>query len=430
MKHNIDYEKAVLACILTSKITEYEKIFDILNEDNFYFDSHKYIFLAMNELFEKNIELDILILTEKLKKMKKLDKIGGIEYLKVILNSETTIAHSIFYAEELKNISIRRKIENKLNIALENIYSCETLEELDLEIECKKENKELQKIDKLISETIENYEDVKNGDYNFIQLGFPKIDEKIRYRQGTLNILAAETSIGKTAFALNIVLNNLKKGKKVLYFSLEMTNIEIMNRLLACYCDLNISKITDGKLTDMEITKMHSRSFDFLKFKFFCDDTAGLSFEEISRKINKENEKEKVDFVVIDHLGLIKTDNTKDTKNEKVGKITMGLKNLSKTLNFPILVLAQLNRGEASEQSKPPTLRRLRDSGNIEQDADTVMFLYRKNRQEQITDIMIEKNRNGELAKLEVVFSGWKQKFTELTNYNGGYNGYLGEKSK
>lgn len=411
LSSNINYEKAVIGWLLIGE--DVEEILRILEYTDFYFKSNQDIYRTIKKMYEKNINIDIFVVISELEKINKLETIGGEEYLKSLSINTTTKHYSEYYAKELKNLAIRRNLDEKLAKAREDIFVNENIDEVLENIEYEILEEETRIIQSLINEQVEYYENLKQGKNSKIYTGFKSIDDLLGgYAKGSFNVIGAETSIGKSAFALNVAYNNLKQNKTVLYYSLEMTRNEILDRLFSNHSSLFLKKIQNVDLTEDETIKLASSFPFFEKKKLFLNDTYSLSTTELKINLKLFQKREKLDLLIIDHLGLI-THREAKTQNERVGNTTRDLKMIAKQFNIPILCLCQLNR---DIDNKKPTLRRLRDSGNIEQDADSVCFLYRKNRKEFFTDFIVEKNRNGTLGEVELMFNGGFQRFRELEN--------------
>lgn len=411
LSSNINYEKAVIGWLLIGE--DVEEILRILEYTDFYLESNQDIYRTIKKMYEKNINIDIFVVISELEKNNKLEKIGGDEYLKALSLNTTTKAHTEYFAKELKDLSIRRNLDMKLAKAREKIFIVENINEVLDNIEYEIIEEETRNISTLLNEQIEYYEEMKQGNITKIYTGLSSIDEILGgYSKGSLNVIGAETSIGKSTFALNIAYNNIKQKKTILYYSLEMTRQEILDRLFSNHTNIYLSKLQTANLDEIESSKISSSLVFFENAKFFLNDTYSLSTTELKINLKLFQKKENIDLLIIDHLGLI-THREAKTQNERVGNTTRDLKMIAKQFNIPILCLCQLNR---DIDNKKPTLRRLRDSGNIEQDADSVCFLYRKNRKEFLTDFIIEKNRNGILGEVELMFNGGFQRFRELEN--------------
>jgi len=422
-----ELEQAILGAILIDNLA-FNELDGILTADSFYKDEHKIIYGVCQDLSEKGKAIDILTVQEKLIQKGQLDYIGNIAYLMELtskVGSSTNIQHHALIIKEkyllrqLIKISgdVTEKALEPTTDAFELLNDTEQhISELN-NLESLKEASSAQ--DGLI-EMIKSYENPEKGagvfsgvnDFNKVFNGF---------FGGNLIILAARPSMGKTAFALDIAKHTAAMGTPCAFFSLEMSKIELMQRLTSNYEAIPLSGIKNKNLNDKLFLKMINS--DVAKLPIYIDDTFSQSVGQIKSKALKLKKEFNIGAIFIDYLQLIKaSDRYKGNKTQEIGLISRSLKGIAKDLNMPVICLSQLNRGVESRTSKRPLLSDLRESGDIEQDADVVMFLYRHEyyypddvdlTDKGKTETIVAKNRNGELAIIESYFNGSIQRFTE-----------------
>ena len=408
-KYNIDAENSVISsCILDNNIIS--EILTIVKASDFS-NQNIHNFKIIEKFYDKGINLDILIFKFELKTLEK-------EFDYRLFDSNTTIENVKYYANSVKELSLRRKLENRLDKLKNSIFIEQDLNNINFDFDnILKENQDnlgLEKIDIISHKVLEDYELRKCGEIITVNTYFQELDNILSgYENGSLNIIGARPSIGKTAFALNVALNNLRIGKNVVVYSLEMTNIELVNRLLSNYCDIPVYKIRKNSLSDYEYIELIKKTEKFAEYSFYINDTAEINYKRMKNELKILSKKQKIDIVIIDYLQLMGENSKLDNKNLKVSENTRALKILAKEFNIPVLLLSQLKRLDTKTNQRPQ-LSDLRDSGSIEQDADTVLFLHKVSQENDLVDFIVSKNRNGGIGECQLDFNKIIQRFEEF----------------
>ncbi len=445
-----DLEAAVLGAIMLEggKLSVVSEI--IQSPECFYADRNQRIYAAILRLFDNGSAIDFMTVSEELKKNDELELAGGYYYVTSLtkdvvsaanIEEHARIVMQKFILRELIRISgdiIGQAYENNADVfnlldeAETNLYN----------ISDKHLRKNFSSLNTILLDTIKEIEEQKESteELTGTPSGFIELDKLTGGWQKTdLIILAARPAVGKTAFALNLVMNaamHATKPTTVAFFSLEMSAGQIVKRMLSATTDVPLSNISKGNLADHEIVQLHQRMDKLAKSKIYIDDQAALNIFELRARCRKIASRDNLGFVVIDYLQLMtaNTDNKTGNREQEISKISRDLKSLAKELKIPIIALSQLNRGvETRKESKVPQLSDLRESGAIEQDADMVMFLYRPdyyatsgaptnaNETGSIpgeTWINVAKHRNGQTDIVKVVANLAYQRFNDMPQGN------------
>ena len=429
--NDVDAEKSVLGAILIDP-EGIHKIADIINEEAFYDARHRLIYKAMRTLYENNQPIDVLTVTAQLKKTKELKPAGGSSYLAEMTNYVVTSANVAEYARIVADHWVKRQIiaAGGEMTALAFDESKETRDILDeteqkvFAISQKKSKKSFIPMREALSDSFERIEELQKngGSFQGLPTGYTLLDQTLSgMHKSNLIILAARPGTGKTAFALNIAQYlTVKEKKKVAFFSLEMSVEELVDRMLSSQGDIDSFKLKTGRLDpDVDIPKLSEAMGILAEAEIFIDDTPGLSIYDMRTQARRLMMEHQIDMIVVDYLQLAHG-RTKDNRVQEVAEISGGLKNIARELKIPVLALSQLSRAvENRGGEKVPQLSDLRESGSIEQDADVVMFLYRKDDdiRDQVT-VKVAKHRNGPLGEATLGFIGNKLKFVNLDSYH------------
>lgn len=442
--HDLRLEETVLGGMLIDKKGVDDAI-DILNEEMFYRPAHQLIYRAINELFKKVHPIDIITVAEQLKKEGNLEAVGGEFYLIQLTQQVTSSAHIEFHARIIQQKHIQRSLIKISNEVIEEAYD-ETTDVFDLLDSA--ENKLFQVTEGNLKRSAESAGDLlikalkkiqdnsnKTDDYSGIPSGFNKIDEITGGWQDTdLIILAARPAMGKTAFTLGMARNIAVDAKApVAFFSLEMSSIQLMTRLISAETGIKSDKLRSGKLSDDEWKVLSERTRTLQEAPLFIDDTPALSIFDLRAKARRLVSQHGVKMIFIDYLQLMTAGGNGNkgvgNREQEISTISRNLKALAKELNIPVIALSQLSRAvESQPQHKRPQLSHLRESGAIEQDADIVTFLYRpeyykldewdddeKTPTKDQAEFIIAKHRNGGLDNIKLSFKDGV--FRNLTNY-------------
>jgi len=439
---NLEAEIALLGALMIDK-DAIIKVADIIMADDFYKTNHGYIYQAMTELFSHNEPIDILSLANKLGEKKQLDETGGRSYLAKLSSSVATASHIVHYANIIQRKATLRRL---LHTAAE-ITEIAHDEEDDIDKVLDKAEQKLfnvsqkylkntfMSIEGLLTEAFERIDDLhKNaGKLRGVPTGFPKLDNLLAgLQKSDLIILAARPSVGKTSLALDIVRQVATKSKiPVGLFSLEMSKEQLVDRLLCAESNIDLWKMRTGKLSDREgdddFSKISHGMGTLSEAPIYIDDSAGLNIMEIKTKVRRLQMEHGLGLIVIDYLQLMEgRGKYQDNRVQEVSEITRALKIIARELDVPVLALSQLSR--VVEQSKPaiPKLSHLRESGSIEQDADVVMFIYRKSadrsynieeipeNERGLAKLFIAKHRNGPTGVVDLYFNETNASFKSL----------------
>lgn len=420
--HDLDAEKSVLAAILIDK-EAIIKASEILKPESFYSKANQVIFAAMLELYDKRMAIDVITLKDQLTKNKTLRVVGGVSGISELSNLLSTAANVENYASMVKEKYVKRELISLSNEMGDLAFdeSKEVNEILDnaeqkvMAISQSHARRDFFPIKQTLVESFDRLDELQKsgGELRGLPTGFADLDRMLAgLQKSNLVILAARPGTGKTAFAVNIAqyATTIAK-KKVGIFSLEMSREELVDRLLVGQADIDAWKLKTGRLSQEDFLKISDAMGVLAESKLFIDDTPGLSIYEMRTKARRLMMEQEIDLLVVDYLQLAHGQN-RDNRVQEVGEISQGLKNIARELKIPVLALAQLSRAVEQRGEKAPQLSDLRESGSIEQDADVVMFLYRKDDdiRESVT-LKIAKHRNGSLGEIELYFKGDRVKF-------------------
>jgi replicative DNA helicase len=439
---NLEAEQSLLGALLIDK-ESIIKIADILNENDFYKDSHKILFEAIKELYSRHEPIDIISLTNRLEEKGQLEAIGGRTYLAQLSNFVATSSHIVHYA----NIVQRKATLRRLINASAEITELGFKEDEDIELLLDEAEQKLfsvsQKflknvfvpIDKLLADAFERIDDLhkQSGKLRGLPTGYHALDNLLAgLQKSDLIILAARPSVGKTSLALDIARQSaIKSRQPVGLFSLEMSKEQLVDRMLCAQAGVSLWKMRTGKLSDRDeendFVRIGNAMGQLSEAPIFIDDSPNSTIMEIRTKARRLQVEKGLSLLIIDYLQLMEgRGKYGDNRVQEVSEITRGLKGIARELNIPVLALSQLSR--VVEQSRPaiPKLSHLRESGSIEQDADIVMFIYRKaadrgynyneltEQDKNMAEIHIAKHRNGPTGKVDLYFDAETTSFKNL----------------
>ena len=439
---NLEAEESLLGCLLIDK-DAIIKVADIVFDKDFYKESHELIYSSMKELFSRREPIDILSLTNRLEEKGALAQIGGRTYLAHLSTIVATSSHIVHYAQIVhRKATLRRLIETAAQIGEMGYNEEEDLEKLLDEAEQKifSVSQKFVKnifipIDSLLTEAFDRIHELhkQSGKLRGLATGYYELDEMMAgLQKSDLIIIAARPSVGKTSLALDIARQTAVKVKaSVGLFSLEMSKEQLVDRMLCAQAGVSLWKMRTGKLSDKEEDNDFMRIGDAMgqlsEAPIFIDDSPSCSIMEIRTKARRLQIEKGLDLLIIDYLQLMEgRGKYGDNRVQEISEITRGLKGIARELNIPVIALSQLSR--VVEQSKPaiPKLSHLRESGSIEQDADIVMFIYRKAadrnyRMEDLNDddryraeLHIAKHRNGPTGRVDMYFDEQTTSFKNL----------------
>src|SRR5688572_28867786 len=436
--HNPEAEASLLGAVLIDA-DALVKIADIIQADDFFDPRHKHIYNAVITLYEKRSPIDVLTLADELKNNGFLDMVGGPSYLTELTNFVPTSAHVEQYAEIVAQKALRRRlIKASQEMTTLGFDESKQLKELIEEAESRlfevsqqhvKQN--LISLEAILAESFDRLDDLHKdkGKIRGVPSGYKDLDNILAgFQKSDLFILAARPAMGKTAFVLNIAHNIAVMAKEaVLFFSLEMSKEQLVDRLLSMESGVDAWALRTGNLTDVDFEKIGRAMGTLSEAPIFIDDMPGITVSDLRTKARREAHKRPLGLIVVDYLQLMSGGGrfgSSDNRLQEISEISRGLKAVARVLNVPVIALSQLSRSVESRNPQIPQLADLRESGSIEQDADIVAFIYREayynpeTEYPNVTDLIIAKHRNGPTGKVELFFDPERLKFMDLDKHH------------
>ncbi|MCR3755222.1 MAG: replicative DNA helicase [Candidatus Westeberhardia cardiocondylae] len=438
--HSTEAEQSILGCLMLDN-NRWENIIEKINSNNFFNYSHKLIFKEMQNLSEIGKPIDLITLSESLEQNGKLKMIGGFSYLAELSKNIPSAANISAYADIVRERAIIREIITTANeIAdagynpqgknAENILDFAESKIFQIAEQQTNKNQGPKNINLILKKTVKEIEKIYQKPYNNgvtgISSGYKDIDKKTSgLQKSDLIIIAARPAMGKTTFAINLCENiSIKENKPALIFSLEMSNKQIMIKILSSLSRVNQTKIRTGKLKNEDWNKIYN-TIDILlkKNNIYIDDSSDLTpitLRSRARRIFKEHGG--LSVIMIDYLQLMRVPSLAYNRTSEITEISRSLKGLAKELEVPIIALSQLNRSLEQRSDKRPINSDLRESGSIEQDADLIMFIYRdeiyneSSTMKGIAEIILSKQRNGPIGTIRLTFNGQWSRFDNYIN--------------
>lgn len=443
----IEVEEAVLGAILLEK-DAFLNVSEFLVPECFYKDSHQKIYEAITNLFIREEPVDILTVTEELKRLENLEEVGGAFYISQLTSRVASAANIEYHARiiyqkylQRQMISISAKMTTKAYDESEDVD--DLLEEVEADLFQLSQGtmkKDATQINPVIEEALEMIEiaSKRTDGLSGVPSGFDDLDKITSgWQRSDMIVIAARPAMGKTAFVLSMARNMAVQHKQpVAVFSLEMANVQLVNRLIVSETELSGDKIKNGNLTDQEWATLDTKIKSLIDAPIYVDDTAGLSVFDLRAKCRRLKKQHDIQVVIIDYLQLMNASGMRPgNRQEEVSMISRSLKGLAKELNIPIIALSQLNRGVESRtgDSKKPQLSDLRESGAIEQDADMVLFIHRPeyygitmdgegNSLLGLAEIIIAKHRNGATGDVLLKFRPEAIRFENIEKTYSGFD--------
>jgi len=429
---NLDAEMSLLGAVLIDEETLAD-ISEHVTPRDFYDKRHAIIFDAMMRLYEKHKPVDLLTLTEELKRKKELETVGGSAYITELTNYVPTAAHAEAYAELVAQKAVRRRLIKASGDISELGYDEETstqelLEQAEAELFSVSDQslkQDLISLESILTESFDRMEELhrNKGSLRGVRTGYRDLDNMTAgLQRSDLIILAARPAMGKTTLVTNLAYNVATIAKQpVLFFSLEMSKEQLVDRMLADASGVDAWNIRTGNLSDEDFSKLSEAMGEMAEAPIYIDDTPGVSVLEMRTKARRASHEQPLGLIIVDYLQLMQGSGRGDgNRVQEVSEISRGLKLLARELNVPVIALSQLSRSVESRSPQIPQLADLRESGSIEQDADIVMFIYREEYynpetdRKQITDLYIAKHRNGPTGKIELFFHPERLRFMSL----------------
>jgi replicative DNA helicase len=444
----LELEEAVLGAMLLEK-DAFINVSEILKSECFYKEAHQHIYDAITNLFSREQPVDLLTVTEELRRMSKLDEIGGAFYITQLTGRVASAAHIEYHSRIIYQKFLQREMIRISGVMQTKAFD-DTEDVNDLLEEAENAlfmlsqgsmKRDAVQINPVISEAIENIKkaSLRTDGLSGVPSGFTELDRITSgWQNSDMVVIAARPAMGKTAFVLSMARNMAVKYKQgVAVFSLEMANVQLVNRLIVSETELNADKIKNGRLEPYEWEQLDHKIKSLIDAPLFVDDTAGLSVFELRAKARRLKKQHDIKIIVIDYLQLMSASGMNPgNRQEEVSMISRSLKGLAKELNVPILALSQLSRAVESRtgEGKRPQLSDLRESGAIEQDADMVLFIHRPEyykitEDEQgnsligLAEIIVAKHRNGATGDIRLRFRPEAIRFEDIVDegFGGGF---------
>lgn len=420
--HSDEAEQSVLGSLLIDK-DAIVVVAEFLRAEHFYQEKHGKIYEVALKLYENREPVDVVTVGEELKKLRALKKVGGVTYLTELVNQVPTSAHAENYGKIIKNLATKRELISQATKVVGQAFD-ETKTAEDILDEAERvifglSQKHLARnfipIKDALAESFDRLDELhkQGAGIRGVATGFTDLDNVLAgLQRSNLIILAARPGVGKTSLALNISQYATVEGKiPVGFFSLEMSQEELVDRLLVAQADIDAWRLKTGRLTERDFGKLSDAMGELAEAPLYIDDSPGLSIMEMRTKARRLQAEHDIKLIVVDYLQLAHSRNL-ENRVQEISEVSMGLKNLARELRVPVLALSQLSRAVEHRGSKRPQLADLRESGGIEQDADVVMFLYRDNEEDlENCKLYIAKHRNGALATIDLRFRGDRIKF-------------------
>lgn len=433
---SLDLEASLLGSLIIDS-DSFVKIADAIGVDDFYDSRNRAIFTAMRSLYDKRSPIDILTLSEQLKAQHQLESIGGASYLTELTNTVPTAAHMEQYAEIVADKAIRRRLisasQDIADIGSDESKSLqELIEEAEtrlFEVSNRHVRQDITSLESILGDSFDRLDDLhrNKGGIRGIPTGLRDFDKLLAgLQRSDLIVIAARPSMGKTAIMLNMSLNIATKAKQgsVLYFSLEMSKEQLVDRLLAAEAGVDAWKLRTGEgLDDKDFERLSAGMGKLAEAPIFIDDTSGITISDLRTKARRLHHQHPLAVIMVDYLQLMSGGSrfaTTANRVQEISEISRGLKILARELNVPIVAASQLSRSVENRTPQIPQLADLRESGSIEQDADIVAFLYREeyynpeSDKQNITEVLVKKHRNGPTKNIELYFDRVKQQFKDL----------------
>lgn len=437
--HSKEAEQSVIGSVLIDKDAML-KIADLLEPGDFYYDTHRMVYEAIHDLYNRHDPIDVLTVANLLEERKQIELVGGPAYLAELTNAVPTSTHVFKYAQIVKNKSTLRKMIKAGHV----IAGCGYEEEENVENLLETAEKEVFSISQTflkdrfvhIKEILnKRYEEITNlhatpeaDRVRGIPTGYGSLDKILSgFQPSDLIVLAARPSMGKTALALSmaqkIAIESPKK-RTVGIFSLEMSKEQLVDRLFCSVLGVDSWKLQHGKLEDKDFGNMGEAMDKLSQASIFIDDSVGMSIPQLKAKARRLQMEHGLDMIILDYLQLMSTGTPAYQGNrvQEISEISRSLKELGRELHIPIIALSQLSRAVELRNPKIPQLSDLRESGAIEQDADVVLMLYRKDYYEEnlseedqgVTEVFVRKHRNGPVGKAELRFDKSQMRFFDI----------------
>ena len=425
--YDLNAEQSVLGSMILDK-KAIDVVSEILVADDFYKSSHGDIFRNIQSLSLKGEPVDYLTLSEEVATNGKLDSVGGRDYRMDLSGSVVLTANVKAYSKIVKDKSVLRKLIHSSDGIMEKAYSNDPVDDVIeyaessiYEISQGNIRGGLQPLKEIVGDTMSQIEQMSMNEGNLtgITTGLRDLNSLISgFQKSDLVLIAARPAMGKTALALNMAMSAALKGHSIAIFSLEMSKMQLSQRLLSALSMIDLQDIISGKISDW--AQLGQGMNILAGLDIYVDDTSGISLTELRSKCRRLSAKSGLDMVMIDYLQLMSGDSRSENRQQEISTISRGLKGLAKDLNCPVIALSQLSRAPEMRSDHRPIMSDLRESGAIEQDADLVMMIYRDDyyhedsEKPNTAELIVTKHRNGPTGTVELFFNKKLTKFNDL----------------
>jgi replicative DNA helicase len=437
---NLEAERSVLGAMLVSESAVSPVVDEVkLKAEDFYLDRHRTIFACLHDLYGKSGPTDELSVIEALRGRGELEKAGDRHYVSELAASVAAVGNAAHHARIVQENSLLRRLLGAGQRIQQWVRErdgeprqlAEDAERLLFEVAHEEQASDFRRVDEILHDEVDRLEKLSTGDAELIGTasGFRDLDGITGgFQPGNLIVVAARPGLGKSAFATNIAESvAVKSGLPVAFFSLEMSEVELAQRFISCRARIAGDRLRKGKVGQKDWPKVLRAANELEEAPLWIDDSSDLGLLDLRAKARRlhaqERERGGLGLVIVDYLQLMRADDPRSSRVEQVGQMSRGLKLLARELDIPVLAVSQLSRAPEQRPDKRPILSDLRESGNIEQDSDLVMFLYREdyyNRDEEqhdnIAEVILAKHRNGPIGTRRLVFL---PQFPKFHNHTG-----------
>lgn len=430
LPHSLEAEKAVIGCALQDK-NALASSFEIIKPEDFYFDANREVFSACMELFNENLPVDIVTVSDRLTRYDKLDAVGGIAYLSSLATSISTTENVAYYSRIIKEKATLRRLSHAATAINEMAVSqeCETDSALDraqqiiFDVASGNDRSDLVPIKDVIMQTYTDM--VENASHpeklTGLDTGFDELNRRCGgFHGGEFILIAGRPGMGKSSFAVNIAeAASIRDGKTVALFNLEMPKDAIIKRIVCSQSLIDSSKMLSGKLEGDDWIRVSKNLDRLAAAPLYINDSPLITVSEIRAKCHRLKQTRGLSLIVIDYLQLMHSGGRNESRQQEVSDISRSLKVMAKELDVPVIALSQLSRASETRTDKRPMLSDIRESGSIEQDADMVIFLYRDEyynkdtEDKNLAEVILAKHRAGETGMFKL---GWQGRYTKFIN--------------
>ncbi|MBF0472622.1 MAG: replicative DNA helicase [Nitrospirae bacterium] len=425
---NLEAEQTVLGAIMLENTALYKTI-EVLKPNEFYRESHRKIYKGMLELLEKNEPIDLITLSDHLRKKNELEAVGGASYLSSLVNSVPTTANVVYHSKIISSQAVMRSLISAATDIISKVYEGQSdademldfAEKTIFAISEQKLSTSFTPLNTLIKDSFEHIEQLYDRRHiiSGIPSGFKDLDELTTgFQEGDLIIIGGRPSMGKTALCLNIAQYSAKESKMpVAIFSLEMSKRQLAMRMLCSEANVDSNSIRKGIIKKSDWHKLTSAASNLGDAPIYIDDSSDITALEMRAKARRLKLEHGLGLIIVDYLQLMRGRGGAERREQEISEISRSLKSLARELSVPVIALSQLNRAVESRKPKPiPNLSDLRESGAIEQDADLILFLFReevynKEAEKGKAELIIAKQRNGPTGEINLSFISSSTKF-------------------